>query len=141
MGAPPLQPRWRWPLYAAVGFNLVLIAAGLIVHGTLGVNSDSSGGVIFVWFADVFLIVAAIIGLVGSLAVMALVNLYERRGGRWLLAARIVAGLIAGLALSSLAAFVGVILLPTAAAVVAGCITRPSGDPTLAGRWFPAATE
>jgi hypothetical protein len=126
-----------WPPYAAVGFNLVLLAVGLVVHGHF--RGSGSGAGFIAWFADLFLLIGAVIGLLGSLVVLALVNLYELRGGRWLLAARIVAGLVAGFAVSALGAFVGIFLLPTGAALIASCLTCQAGDPALAGRWFPAA--
>jgi hypothetical protein len=135
VGLQPRGLRWGWPPYGAVGFNLVLVAIGLVVHGHFS-GSDSGAGVM-AWFAGLVLLIGAVIGLVGSLVVLALLNLYELRGGRWLLAARIVAGLVAGFALSTLGLFVGLFLLPTAAALVSGCIARPAGDPALAGRWFP----
>ena len=138
MGAQPARLLWRWPPYAAVGFNLVLIGVGLIVRGYLR-SANPGAGAFFTWFADLFLLIGAVIGLVASLAVLALMRLHELRGARWLLAARVVAGLVAGVALSSMAAFAGFFLLPTAAALLAGCLVVPAGDPALAGRWFPAA--
>jgi hypothetical protein len=134
-GSDQGRPHRRWPLVAAIGWNIVLVVVAIASRSVVRNNSFDARGVVGI--AGWFLLIGSLVALLASLLVWALLIRYDRTGSRRsLLAARILAGLVVGAGVGSMEAFVGLFMLPTGAALVLACMTRR--DVATAEAWYPA---
>jgi hypothetical protein len=138
--------RWHWPLVAITGVNAALVAVGFVMYRTPhylrlpphgrrvlppGLEPRQELGRV--------LMVVAAAALLASLLVAALLVTHEISGARWaLVAARVASGLLLSASLTLIGFFgVGLLVLPTGAALVMACVSRPTA---FTGHWYPAVS-
>jgi hypothetical protein len=132
MGSDRDRPRRRWPLVAAVGWNILLVVAAVASRPIVHVGMPNARGIDSIngWF----LLIDPLAGLLATLVVWTLLIRHGRTGSRRsLLEARIFAGLVVGVGISTIGAFLGLFLLPTGAALALACVARSRVD-----AWYPA---